>query len=348
MTASVPPPHASDDVLAVDGLSVEFLTERGWTRVVDDVTFRVGRRQTVGIVGESGSGKTVTSMAIMGLLRKGNGRIPTGRVVLEQQDITSLPGREMRRIRGERIAMIFQEPMTSLNPAFTVGHQIAETIRRHRNVSRKDAWKRACDALSTVGVPNAARRAHSYPHEFSGGMRQRVMIAMALSCEPALLIADEPTTALDVTIQAQILELLREMRAEFDMSMLFITHDLGVVADICDRAVVMYAGQVVEQSPVLDLFHRPEHPYTEGLLLSTPDATAERATGLHSIPGAPPMPGEFPSGCRFHVRCPHALPSCSQDVVEIRPGVGKATEVRCARAGALALVGVGERHGVQA
>jgi peptide/nickel transport system ATP-binding protein len=338
---------ASSEVLSVEGLSVEFLTERGWTGVVDDVSFSIGRRETVGIVGESGSGKTVTSMAIMGLLRKGNGRISQGRVVLEQQDITDLPNRDMRSIRGDRMAMIFQEPMTSLNPAFTVGNQIAETIRRHRHVSRKQAWQRACDALSTVGVPNAARRAHSYPHEFSGGMRQRVMIAMALSCEPSLLIADEPTTALDVTIQAQILDLLRQMRAEFDMSMLFITHDLGVVADICDRAVVMYAGQVVEQSPVEDLFHRPEHPYTEGLLLSTPDATAARIGGLHSIPGSPPMPGEFPPGCRFHTRCRYAVASCAEAAIELRPGAGAGSEVRCARADELDLIGVAERHGAK-
>jgi oligopeptide/dipeptide ABC transporter ATP-binding protein len=330
-------------VLEVDSLSVEFLTERGWTEVVRDVSFVVGRDETLGIVGESGSGKTVTAMAIMGLLRKGNGRLRSGRVMVDGRDIAHLTTRQMNEIRGDRIAMIFQEPMTSLNPAYTVGNQIAETIRHHRRVSRKQAWAQACEALSLVGIANAPRRAGSYPHEFSGGMRQRAMIAMALSCEPALLIADEPTTALDVTIQAQILDLLRQMRAEFGLSILFITHDLGVVADICERVVVMYAGQVVEQSPVVDLFHRPVHPYTDGLLMSTPNATAAERTGLHSITGNPPLAGRFPGGCRFHPRCPHAEAACATTEMTLRL-LASGQTTRCARVDELDLAGIGHRE----
>ncbi|MGD9701568.1 MAG: ABC transporter ATP-binding protein [Acidimicrobiia bacterium] len=340
MSAQLPGTNPDGSILSVEGLSVEFLTEHGWVSVVHDVSFSVGRNETVGIVGESGSGKTVTSMAIMGLLRKGNGRISAGRIVIEGQDTSTFTNREMADLRGDRVAMIFQEPMTSLNPAFTVGDQIAETVRRHRRVSRKVAWQRAVETLSLVGIPNAARRVNSYPHEFSGGMRQRAMIAMALSCEPVLLIADEPTTALDVTIQAQILDLLGSMREELGMSILFITHDLGVVADTCDRVVVMYAGEVVEQSQVADLFHRPVHPYTSGLLMSTPNAVAGDRSRLHSIRGNPPLAGAFPEGCRFHPRCPHANEACTTTLtaLAVQPS-GQLT--RCMRVDEVQLQGVG-------
>jgi peptide/nickel transport system ATP-binding protein len=309
-----------DPVLQVDGLSIEFAAEHGWTRVTEDVSFSVARGETLGIVGESGSGKTVTAMAIMGLLPKAGSR-QTGSVMLEGTELLSLDRAGLDEVRGDRIAMIFQEPMTSLNPAFTVGDQIAETVRRHRGGSRRQAWDKAVQALSDVGIPAAERRARSYPHEFSGGMRQRVMIAMALSCEPSLLIADEPTTALDVTIQAQILDLLRDMKERLGMSMLFVTHDLGVVADTCDRVVVMYGGKVMEQSGVVDLFHRPAHPYTEGLLRSMPfgaGATARTASSrLYSIAGHPPIAGQFPDGCRFHPRCPYAADACRTGDVEL-------------------------------
>src|SRR5829696_9090004 len=282
-TAPAPGPEAAadasvveprDPILTVDNLSVDFLTENGWATVVQDVSFQVGAGETVGIVGESGSGKTVTSMAVMGLIPQPPGRIPSGSIKLEGVDLLTLSKKHLEDVRGDRMSMIFQEPMTSLNPAYTVGDQIAETMRRHLGLSRKDARKRAVDMLSRVHIPNATRRAKSYPHEFSGGMRQRVMIAMALCCEPTLLIADEPTTALDVTVQAQVLALIREIQADMGMSILFITHDLGVVADVCDRVVVMYAGQVVEHAPADELFHTPSHPYTDGLLKSMPAMAA--------------------------------------------------------------------------
>jgi peptide/nickel transport system ATP-binding protein len=302
-------PEPDNPVLSVENLSVDFLTDVGWATVVQDVNFKVGAGETLGIVGESGSGKTVTSMAVMGLIPQPPGRIKSGAIKLEGVDLLTLSKRQLEDVRGDRVAMIFQEPMTSLNPAFTVGDQIAETMRRHLGISRKEAKKRAIEMLSRVHIPNAARRARSYPHEFSGGMRQRVMIAMALCCEPTLLIADEPTTALDVTVQAQVLELIKEIQDEMGMAILFITHDLGVVADVCDRVVVMYAGQIVEQAPAEELFGRPSHPYTDGLLRSMP-AMAARTGTLHSIPGHPPMVGAFPSGCRFHPRCEFAVDAC--------------------------------------
>ena len=288
---------------------MEFLTDVGWSTVVEDVSFQVGAGETLGIVGESGSGKTVTSMAVMGLVPQPPGRIRSGQIRLEGMDLLGLSSRQLEDVRGDRVSMIFQEPMTSLNPAYTVGDQIAETMRRHLGLSRKESKARAVDMLSRVHIPNAARRAKAYPHEFSGGMRQRVMIAMALCCEPTLLIADEPTTALDVTVQAQVLALIREIQADMGMSILFITHDLGVVADVCDRVVVMYAGQVVEHAPAEELFHTPSHPYTDGLLRSMP-AMAARTGQLHSIDGHPPMVGAMPTGCRFHPRCVHAIDAC--------------------------------------
>ena len=310
VAATVPERSAGDPVLEVSGLAVEIDTGDGPAEILSEVAFSIGPGETVGLVGESGSGKTMTAKAVMGLLPRRIARVTAGRIVLDGVDLLSLSPKQLRSVRGDRVAMIFQEPMTSLNPAYTVGDQIAETVRRHRGASRKAAWARAVQVLGDVGIAAADRRARSYPHEFSGGMRQRVMIAMALSCEPALLIADEPTTALDVTVQAQVLDLIQDMREAHGMSLLFVTHDLGVIADVSDRVVVMYAGQVVEQSSVFDLFTRPSHPYTEALLRSVPGGAAGSRSKLESIPGQPPVAGAFPAGCRFHPRCTYAADAC--------------------------------------
>ena len=329
--------RAGETVLEVDGLSVEFATDRGWTQVVDEVSFSVRRGETLAIVGESGSGKSVTSLACMRLLPRGASRVTRGRVVLNGTDVLKLPKRDVEDLRGNTIAMVFQEPMSSLNPAFKIGDQISEVVRRHRGASKKDGWKRAVEVLDLVGIPRAATRAQSYPHEFSGGMRQRVMIAMAIVCDPDVLIADEPTTALDVTIQAQVLDLLRKMRDQLGMAVLFITHDLAVVADIADQVMVMYAGQRVETALVHDLFARPQHPYTEGLLRAMPQAGARRHK-LDSIPGIPPVPWALPSGCRFTPRCPYAIDACRTGVpelVEARPD----HHARCIRSHELTLRG---------
>ncbi|HEY2427675.1 MAG TPA: ABC transporter ATP-binding protein, partial [Acidimicrobiales bacterium] len=264
---------AGKGLLQVEGLTVQFATAGGWLTVVDGVGFSVGEGETVGLVGESGSGKTVSALAVMGLLPRRAARVAAGSVRFGDDDLTTLGADAMQRLRGDELSMIFQEPMTCLNPAFTVGDQIAESVRWHRRVSRADARKRAVEMLDLVGIPEAHRRARDYPHAFSGGMRQRVLIAIALACEPRLLIADEPTTALDVTIQAQVLELLQSLQQAMGMAVLFVTHDLGVVAGICDRVVVMYAGQVVEQEGVGPLFARPRHPYTHALLESMPQAS---------------------------------------------------------------------------
>jgi oligopeptide/dipeptide ABC transporter ATP-binding protein len=300
----------SEPLLVVDELEVQFATEDGWVTVLDKVSFSVERGETVGLVGESGSGKTVTSLSVLGLLPRESSRVVGGSIRLDGVELVGMPAHKLELLRGDEISMIFQEPMTSLDPAFRVGDQIAEVVRRHRGCSKKAAWARAVEVLTTVGIPHAETRARSYPHEFSGGMRQRVMIAMALSCEPKVIIADEPTTALDVTIQAQVLDLLRAMRDEFGTAVVFVTHDLGVVADICDRAVVMYAGQVVEQAGIDDLYDRPRHPYTEALLSAMPQLTA-RSGRLATIPGATPPAGSMPTGCRFHPRCAHVVDECS-------------------------------------
>ncbi len=316
-------------LLAVEGLCIDFATDNGWVRVVEDVTFEVGRSETVGLVGESGSGKTVTSLAIMGLIPTPPGRVSAGRVDLDGVELSALGDRQLEDVRGDDVAMVFQEPMTSLNPAFTVGDQIAETVRRHRRSGRRAAKARAVEVLDAVGIPNAAARARSYPHELSGGMRQRAMIAMALSCEPKLLIADEPTTALDVTIQAQVLDLFRSLGDELGLSVLFVTHDLGVVADICDRVVVMYAGQVVEEAQVDDLYAQPRHPYASGLLRAMPQL-GERGERLEVIPGRTPLPWAMPDGCRFHPRCAHADERCRTGEVALRD-LGGQRSCRCVR-----------------
>ncbi|MGE0731868.1 MAG: ABC transporter ATP-binding protein [Acidimicrobiia bacterium] len=326
-------------LLQVDELSVEFATGHGWDRVVREVSFHIDAGETLGLVGESGSGKSVTCLAMTGLIPTPPGRIAGGRALLEGRDLVAMTPRELADVRGDRVSMIFQEPMTSLNPAFTVGEQIAELVRRHRRGGRTAARHRAIEMLERVGIPNAAQRSRDYPHAFSGGMRQRVMIAMALACGPRLLIADEPTTALDVTIQAQMLDLIREMQREEGMAVLFITHDLGVVADICDRVVVLYAGQVVERAGVRDLFYDPRHPYTEGLLSAMPQVGA-RSGRLASIPGSTPVPSAFPPGCAFAARCPYVIDRCREAPVPLTEA-GASRQTRCVRSPQIDFVGAG-------
>ena len=300
---------ASAPLLQVRDLSTWFHAGRIVARAVDGVSFDVMPHETVGLVGESGCGKSVTSLSILRLIER-PGRIePGSRIEFEGRDLLTLDDRAIRDIRGNRISMIFQEPMTSLNPVFTVGDQVAEVARVHSGASRREAWDRAVDMLQQVGVPAPAERAREYPHQLSGGLRQRAMIAMALMMHPTLLIADEPTTALDVTIQAQILELLAELQDRVGMSILLITHDLGVIAESASRVLVMYAGQIVEQAPVRTLFAAAHHPYTEGLLSAMPRMGARRER-LTVIPGTVPSPTEWPSGCRFHDRCAYAWDRC--------------------------------------
>jgi peptide/nickel transport system ATP-binding protein len=313
-TPSIPQHDAA--LLQVDGLRIEFLTRGTWLPVMEEASFSVREGTTLGLVGESGSGKTVSALAVMGLLPAKVSRV-AGTIRFEQQELTRLDQARLRRIRGNDIAMIFQEPMTSLNPAFTVGNQVAEQVRTHLGVSRAVARRMAIEMLDRVEIPRAAIRAEDYPHAFSGGMRQRVMIAMALSCSPKLLIADEPTTALDVTTQAQIVELLHTLQREENMAMIFVTHDLGVIADVADDVVVMYAGQIVEHHSARNLFARPRHPYTEALLHSIPQLTP-RGEPLHAIPGMVPRPDQFPSGCRFAPRCSYARDVCTSAPVPMR------------------------------
>lgn len=298
-------------ILRVRDLRVAFATDEGVVRAVDGVSFDIEPGQVVAIVGESGCGKSVTAQTLIGLTRSPNATI-SGAATFDSRDLVTMPDEQLREVRGERIAMVFQDPMTSLNPVYRVGDQIAEAIRAHRDVSKKDALARAVELLHSVGIPNPERRVRDYPHEFSGGMRQRVMIAMALALEPELLIADEPTTALDVTIQAQVLSLLRTLNRERNVSVLLITHDLGVVADLADKVVVMYAGQVVEEAPLEDLFYRPRHPYTWGLLGSIARIDEPRPDRLPQIPGYPPSLLDPPVGCRFATRCAYAFDDCSQ------------------------------------
>jgi len=302
----------TDPLLEVEDLHTYFYSENGVARSVDGVSFTVGRGETVGLVGESGSGKSVTALSLLRLIRA-PGRIePGSRVRFEGKDLLALSEEEMRRMRGNRVAMIFQEPMTALNPVFTVGEQIAEVSRIHEGTSRRDAWKRAIEMLELVGIPAPEQRAKEYPHQLSGGMRQRVVIAMALVMNPALVIADEPTTALDVTIQAQILELLAELQQRTGMSILLITHDLGVVAETCSRVLVMYGGEIVEEAPVGVTFASAHHPYSEGLLGAMPRVGGEQER-LATIPGTVPAPTNWPTGCRFHDRCPYAWERCAQE-----------------------------------
>lgn len=325
-------------LLSIEELEVQFATDHGWATVVNGVSFSVGAGETVGLVGESGSGKTVTGLSVLRLVPCPPGRLTRGRIDFDGTELTSCSASTLRDLRGNDIAMVFQEPMSSLNPAFTVGDQIIETVRRHTGMSRRAGKGRAEEMLSLVGIPNAAKRIRSYPHEFSGGMRQRVMLAMALCCNPRLLIADEPTTALDVTIQAQVLELIRQMQEDLGMAVLFITHDLGVVAEVCDRVVVMYAGEVVETAPVDELYDQPKHPYTAALLAALPQV-GPRSGRLASIPGRTPDPWAMPSGCRFHPRCHHSDASCVEAPLALH-AVSARRESRCARLGEITLRGV--------
>ena len=326
----------SGPVLEVENLVVEVLTSEGWSTVVDGVSFSLGRGETLGLVGESGSGKSVTCLSIVHLMPARQTRIRSDRMELAGRELTGLSEKELSELRGPEIAMIFQEPMTSLNPVFTVGNQIGESIRRHFGVSRREAKERAIELLRRVGVPAPEQRVDQYPFEFSGGMRQRVMIAMALACDPDVLIADEPTTALDVTVQAQILDLLKGIQRERGIAIIFITHDLGVVADICDRVMVMYGGQIVEGAEVHQVFEDPQHPYMEGLLAAMPRLDIQGQ--LRSIPGSPPRIGRFPEGCRFHPRCPYAIDACKEGLIPLTE-VADAHTSRCIRNAALTLKG---------
>ncbi|MCY9691486.1 ABC transporter ATP-binding protein [Paenibacillus alginolyticus] len=303
----------SNNLLEIKGLKTYFYTDEGIVPAVDGVDITVREGETVGIVGESGCGKSVTSLTAMRLTP---GKIVEGSVTFDGRDLLKLPENKMREIRGNEMAMIFQEPMTSLNPVFTVGHQIAESLRIHLKYDKKKAKERAVDMLKLVGIPRPEQIADEFPHRLSGGMRQRVMIAMAMACSPKLLIADEPTTALDVTIQAQILDLMRELNAEHNTAILMITHDLGVVAEMCDRVIVMYAGKVVEEADVLTLFAKPAHPYTQGLMKSIPRLHGQEKR-LYSIKGNVPIPGSLRGGCTFAPRCEHATDLCRSSVPEL-------------------------------
>jgi len=305
---SAPNPAASENLLEIKGLKTHFFTQDGIIKAVDGVSFEIKYGETLGVVGESGCGKSITAMSAMRLIER-PGRTVAGEIRLDGRDLLKLSDNEMRDVRGNTVSMIFQEPMTSLNPVYSVGDQIAETVQLHRRVDKKAAWERAIEMLTQVGIADAKRRASAYPHQLSGGMRQRVMIAMALSTNPELLIADEPTTALDVTIQAQILELMKALREQNRMAIMLITHDLGVVAEMADDVTVMYAGKVVEASDAITVFDKPHHPYTKGLLASIP-RLGEHRERLEVIKGVVPNPLNLPSGCLFKRRCPYAMPIC--------------------------------------
>lgn len=313
-------------LLEVKNLVTEFKLKRGTVRAVDDISFTIDKGEILAIVGESGSGKSVTSLSIMGLLQN-PGKIASGEISFKSQDLTKMSQKELQEIRGNKISMIFQEPMTSLNPVWRIKDQIIENIRTHMKISKEDALKRTIRILDTVGIPSPAERAKDYPHQMSGGMRQRVMIAMALSCEPELLIADEPTTALDVTIQAQILELLYNMRQQFNMAVLLITHDLGVVSEAADRVIVMYCGKIVEEADVKSLFKNPLHPYTVGLLKSIPQIDDESDERLYMIKGMVPNPLHMPPGCSFSDRCDRCMERCTKEMPELQEIDGH--KVRC-------------------
>ena len=317
-------------LLEIKNLATHFPTRAGLVRAVDGVSFYLDRGELLGLVGESGCGKSMTALSIMRLIAP-PGKIVAGEILFDGKNLLQVSNSEMRDVRGNDIAMIFQDPMTSLNPVFTVGEQIAEALRLHRNLSRREARQGAIEAMREVSIPDPALRASDYPHQLSGGMRQRVMIAMALACDPKVLIADEPTTALDVTIQAQILELLNGLRKTRELAVLLITHDLGVVAEVAERVAVMYTGKIVEESPVDELFARPKHPYTEGLLRSVPKLTAKdvaKAERLQTIEGTVPRPTALPNGCHFAPRCPHRMPRCEEGEIplyDILAGI----QVRC-------------------
>jgi peptide/nickel transport system ATP-binding protein len=320
----------AEPLLEIRGLKTHFSTDDGVVQAVDGVDISIGRGETLGVVGESGCGKTVTALSVLKLIAMPPGKIVAGQILYQGRDLAPLSTAEMDRIRAKDIAMVFQEPMTSLNPVYTIGEQIAEVLRRHEGLSRKAALDKTVEMLRLVQIPNPDKRVGDYPHQFSGGMRQRVMIAMALSCSPKLLIADEPTTALDVTIQAQILELLQDMKSRFGMAIMLITHAMGVVAETAQRVVVMYAGKVIEEAPVERLFADPKHPYTQGLIRSIPriDTAATRKARLEAIPGVVPSLLNPPPGCRFAARCKFAMPKCREAVPPLLD-VGGGHRVAC-------------------
>ena len=319
----------SQPLLHIDDLHVHFNTSDGVVQAINGASLHLNPGEIVGLVGESGSGKSVTAMSVLGLVPRPPAIYPKGRILWKGRDLLTTPDRDLREIRGGEISMIFQDPMTSLNPVYTIGHQISEMIRVHQRVSVKKAHELSIEMLELVGVPKAKQRVDDYPHQFSGGMRQRAMIAMALSCNPELLIADEPTTALDVTIQAQIIEIIEKLARERNVAVLLITHDLGVVAGVCDRISVMYAGRIVEEAPVDDLFERPLMPYTWGLMRSIPKMHSKKKEKLHTIPGSPPNLLGGISGCAFASRCEFAIERCNYDVPDLENfGLRKA---RCHR-----------------
>ncbi|MBK6751331.1 MAG: ABC transporter ATP-binding protein [Pyrinomonadaceae bacterium] len=318
------------ELLEVTDLQTQFPTRAGLVKAVDGVSFTIGEGELLGLVGESGCGKSITALSIMRLISK-PGKISGGSIKFKGEELTTAATERLREIRGNDIAMIFQDPMTSLNPVFTVGEQIAEALRLHRKLDRKAAWAAAIEAMKEVSIPSPERRVKDYPHQLSGGMRQRVMIAMALACDPELLIADEPTTALDVTIQAQILELLDELRRTRKLAVLLITHDLGVVAEVADRVCVMYTGKIVEESGVDELFENPKHPYTKGLLRSVPKLTeigSTKSERLKTIDGTVPSPTNLPNGCHFAPRCSQRLDICNRGEIPLLP-LGNDVKVRC-------------------
>ena len=318
-----------EPILKVEGLCTEFKTVDSRVRAVDGVDLELYPGETLGIVGESGCGKSVTALSIMQLLPKGVGKVVDGQILFDGKDMLKLSTKELLSLHGRDMAMIFQEPMTSLNPVYTIGYQLSEVLRYHMGMNKKDAWQKSIDLLKDVGVSRPEQIVRSYPHELSGGMLQRVMIAMGLSCNPKLLIADEPTTALDVTIQAQILELMGKLKEEYNTAILMITHNMGVVAEVCDRVIVMYAGYVVEMAEVNELFDNPSHPYTQGLLKCIPNIDEDREV-LDTIEGTVPPPYAMPKGCRFAPRCPYATPECEANKPELYD-IGGGHTCRCFR-----------------
>jgi oligopeptide/dipeptide ABC transporter ATP-binding protein len=321
----------NDRLLNISGLQTYFYTEEGVSKAVDGVDYYVKKGETLGVVGESGCGKSVTALSIMQLIPQPPGKLVGGDITFEGKSLLGLSNQEMRKIRGNKISMIFQEPMTSLNPVFTIGNQISEAIQLHQGLSKKEALNRSIEMLKLVGIPSPEQRVKEYPHQLSGGMRQRAMIAMALSCNPSLLIADEPTTALDVTIQAQILDLMAGLKEEFDTAIILITHDLGVVAETVARVSVMYAGKIVEEADVYNIFENPLHPYTVGLLKSIPriDLSAVKKQRLQEIAGVVPRPSQLPNGCLFNPRCPQVMDICRNRLPELKPYETENHNVRC-------------------
>ncbi|GGW86025.1 ABC transporter ATP-binding protein [Streptomyces malachitofuscus] len=321
-TAESPAPDGAQDagrpLLEVRDLHVEFSTRDGVAKAVNGVNYSVAAGETLAVLGESGSGKSVTAQAIMGILDMPPGRIPKGEILFRGQDMLKMSGEERRKIRGNKIAMIFQDALSSLNPVLSVGYQLGEMFRVHQGLSKKEAKAKSIELMDRVKIPAAAARVNDYPHQFSGGMRQRIMIAMALALEPDLIIADEPTTALDVTVQAQVMDLLAELQREYHMGLILITHDLGVVADVADKIAVMYAGRIVETAPVHELYKRPAHPYTKGLLESIPRLD-QKGQELYAIKGLPPNLTRIPSGCAFNPRCPQAQDICRTDIPQLFP-----------------------------